>query len=118
MEEKYDPLLIISHVFGKLFALSGHQKSSINNYSIFIEIKESKNECYQIKIRKNIDDILCKGQCSGTSWRVIKNHEVLSKNKDFLGTVHIRFRNRQIKINNRILEPFPDYDSFWNYITK
>ena len=50
--------------------------------------------------------------CSGTSWRVIKDHEELSKNKDLLGYVNIRFRNEPIKIDGKILKHFQEYDSF------
>jgi len=115
MEEKYDPLQVVSHVWGKFWALPEHQDSQIEDYSIFIEIKYSKNECYQIRATKN--GTLWKGTCAGTDWRSIKDEEELYKKRDFLGAVHVRFRNKLIKINDKVVDPFPNYIFFWNYIT-
>ena len=115
MEEKYDPLQLVSHVWGKFWALPEHQGSQIEDYSIFIEIKYSKNECYQIRATKN--GTLWKGTCAGTDWRSIKDEEELYKKRDFLGAVHVRFRNKLIKIHNKMIDPFQNYDFFWSYIT-
>lgn len=116
MEEKYDPLQIVSHVWGKFRALPEHLDSQVEDYSIFIKIKQSENEYYLIRSSKY--GHLWKGILSGTDWRMITDTEELSENKDLLGTVHIKFRNNPIRINNKPLEPFPNYDFFWNYITR
>jgi hypothetical protein len=116
MEEKYDPLQIVSHVWGKFWALPGHRDSQIEDYSIFIEIRYSKNECYQIRATKN--GTLWKGTEPGTTWKAVKDEEELYKKRDFLGAVHVRFRDRPIKMNNKIIDPFPNYTFFWNYITR
>lgn len=49
MEEKYDPFHIVSHVWSKFHALPGHREARIEEYSIFIEIMYSKNECFLIR---------------------------------------------------------------------
>jgi hypothetical protein len=116
MEEKYDPLQVVSHIWGKFWPLPEHQNSQVEDYSISIEIRYSKNECYQIRATKN--GTLWKGECSGTSWRAIKDEEELYKKRDFLGAVHVRFRGKLIKIDNKVLDPFPNYIFFWNYITR
>jgi hypothetical protein len=116
MEEKYDPLQIVSHVWGKFWALPEHQHSQIEDYSIFIEIRYTKNECYQIRATKN--GTLWKGTCAGTSWRHIKDEEELYKKRDFLGAIQVRFRDKPIKMNGKLLDLFPNYIFFWNYIAR
>jgi len=116
MEEKYNPFQVASHVWGKFWALPGHQISSIEDYSAFIEIKKTEKECYLIRPSKQ--GYLWKGNLFGTKWRLIPDLEELFENKDLLGTVHIRFRDKPIKINDNTLEPFPNYEFFWNYITR
>lgn len=116
MEEKYNPLYVASHIWSKFWGLSGHQNSAIEDYSIFIEIKQSENECFLIKPSKH--GYLWKGTLFGTKWKLITEIEELNNNKDLLSAVHVRFRGELIKMNNKILEPFPNYDLFWNYITK
>lgn len=116
MEEKYDPLQVVSHVWGKFWTLPDHQNSKIEDYSVFIEIRQSEKECYQIRASKN--GTLWMGTCAGTAWRYIKDEEELYKKRDFLGAVHVRFKDKPIEINNKLLEPFPNYIFFWNYITR
>ena len=116
MEERYDPFHIVSRVWSKFHALPEHREAKIEEYSIFVEIKYSKEECYLIKAGD--DNFLWRGVCSGTTWRTIKDFEELYDKRDFLGAVTIRFRNNPIKIENKILEPFPNYNLFWNYITR
>jgi hypothetical protein len=116
MEEKYSPLHIVNHVWGKFFALPEQRECKIEEYSVFIEIKYSKKECFLIKAGK--DGFLWRGICSGTSWRAIKDAGELYDKRDFLGSVSIRFRNNPIKIENKILDSFPNYDLFWHYISK
>jgi hypothetical protein len=116
MEEKYNPYHLVSQVWGKFWANPEHQHSKIEDYSIFIRIKQNEIECYQIRITKA--GSLWKGFTSGTTWRLIQDEEELFKNKDLLGAVNVEFRNKPIKINDKVLEPFPNYDYFWNYITR
>lgn len=116
MQDKFNPLQAYSCVFSKFWMFPEHQDSQIADYSIFIEIKQSENECYLIKPSKI--GYLWKGILFGTKWKLITNFEELYENKDLLGAVHIKFRNDPIKIDNMPLEPFPNYDLFWNYITK
>lgn len=116
MEEKYDPLHIVSHVWAKFYTLPEHKNSKIEDYSIFIEIDNNKNECYLIKARE--DTFLWKGPCAGTNWDAIKDEEELYKKRDILGAVHVRFRDKLIKIDNKVLDPFPNYIFFWSYITR
>jgi hypothetical protein len=116
MEDKYSPLHVVSHVWGKFWAFPEHQNSAIEDYSIFIEDKHSENDCFQIRVTKN--GCLWKGIRLGTAWRAIKDEEELYKNREFLGAVHITFRNDPIKMNDKVLEPFPNYDFFWSYITR
>ncbi len=116
MEDKYDPLHVVSHVWAKFYTVPEHKNSKIEEYSIFIEIKYSKNECYQIQAAKN--GTLWKGTCAGTDWRSVEDEEELYKKRDFLGAVHVRFRNKLIKINNKVVDPFPNYNFFWSYITR
>ena len=116
MEEKYNPLQIASHVWGKFWALPEHNPSKIEDYSIFIQIKQTENEFYLIRVTKS--GFLWKGFKSGTSWRLIQDEEELFRNKDLLGAVHVMFRDMPVIINNKELEPFPNYNFFWNYIAE
>lgn len=116
MEEKYDPFHIISHVWGKFHGLPEHREAKIEEYSVFVEIMYSKKECYLIKAGE--ENFLWKGACSGTQWRAINERKELYDKRDFLRSVNIRFRNNPIAIENKILEPFPNYDFFWNYISR
>ncbi|MDH4218481.1 MAG: hypothetical protein OEW69_08665 [Nitrospirota bacterium] len=116
MEDKYDLLQIVSRVWARFYTLPEHKNSKIEEYSIFIEIKNSNDECYLINARE--EDFLWKGMLSGITWQVIMDEEELYKKRDLLGFVHVRFRDKPIKINNKILDPFPNYDFFWNYIIK
>jgi hypothetical protein len=115
MEEKFNPLHAASCVFAKFWMLPDHQGGELADYSIFIEIKQSENMCYLIRPTKS--GYLWKGILSGTKWKLITNFEELNENKDLLGAVHIKFRDKPIEINNNPLEPFPNYGLFWNYIT-
>ena len=116
MEEKYSPLQVASRVWGKFWAFPEHNPSRIEDYSVYIQIKQSGNEFYMIRVTKS--GFLWKGFKSGTSWRLIQDEEELFKNKDILGAVHVRFRELPIMINDKELEPFPNYNFFWNYISK
>lgn len=116
MEDKYNPLHVASHVWGKFWAFPEHQNSSIEDYSIFIEIKQTESECYLIRPSKN--GYLWRGSLSGTRWTLITELEELNENKELLSAVHIKFREEPVKIKDKILEPFPNYDLFWYYITR
>jgi len=116
MQDKYNPLHVASHVWGKFFTLSGHQNSSVEDYSVCIEIKGSENECYLIN--PTATGYLWKGTCSRDIWRVVEDTEELYKKRDLLGAVHIRFRDEPIKIEDKVLEPFPNYALFWDYLTR
>lgn len=115
MKEKYDPKMILSHMCGKFFGIKGHENVTINDYSIFIEIKNLENQCYRIGSTNNCPALHI-GYCRSTSWTEIRDHEILFKNKDQLGRVHIRFKNKPIKINGQSIESFEAYDSFWDFI--
>ena len=116
MEEKYDPLQAASHVWSKFWPLPEHRNSKIEDYTIFIQIKQSENECYLIRPSKS--GYLWKGSASGTQWRLISDEEELYKNRDLLGVVYVKFRNNLVMINAKELEPFPNFNLFWNYITR
>ena len=115
MEDKYSPLHVASHIWIKFWGLPGHQSTSVEDYSVFIEIKQTENECYLIKPSKH--GYLWKGTLTGTKWKLITDFEELYKKKDLLKSVRVRFKEEPVKINDKILEPFPNYDFFWNYIT-
>jgi L-rhamnose mutarotase len=116
VEDQYNPVYVISNVWGKFRALLEHQNSQVEDYSIFIETKQSENEGYLIKYGN--DAFLWRGTISGTRWRVIQEPEELYENRNFLGKVHIKFKGKKIKMGNESLGPFPSYNMFWNYIKK
>jgi hypothetical protein len=116
LEEKYDPLQIVSRVWSKFRALPDHRDSKIEDYAIFIEIKNSQKEYYQIRAAKN--GFLWRGTESGQTWRSVEDEEELFRARDSLGAVLVRFRERPIKIKGKILDPFPNYTFFWNYIKR
>jgi len=118
MEDKYNPFMILRHTWGKFFGIPEYKDGSVEDYSIFIEIKESNLECYQLKAIKNKTICLYRGYCKGSSWREIKDNETLFNDKESLGIVYIRFKDLPIKIENKVLESFSNYDSFWQYISK
>ena len=116
MEEKYDPFHIVGHVWSKFRTLPEHREAKIEEYSIFIEIKYSKNECYLIRAGET--NFLWRGAYLGTTWKPVNDPEELYKNRDLLRAVHVTFKGEPININNKILEPFPNCELFWNYITR
>lgn len=105
-----------SHIWSKFWGLPGHQNSAIEDYSVFIEIKESENECFLIKPSKN--GYLWKGTLFGTKWKLISDFEEFYEKRDLLSAVHVWFKEEPVKMSNKILEPFPNYDLFWNYIRR
>jgi hypothetical protein len=116
MGDKYSPLHLASYVWSKFWGLYGHQDATVEDYSIYIEIKQTENECYLIKPAKT--GYLWRGTLFGTEWKPIFKLEELNTNKDLLSTVHIRFKEEPVKIKDKILEPFPNYNLFWSYITR
>ncbi len=116
MKERYNPIHLACHVWAKFYALPKHKNSKIEDYSIYIEINNGKKECYLVQGGE--DAFLWKGAYARTSWEPIKDEEELYKKKDLLGSVHVRFKDKPIEIDNKLLEPFPNYIFFWNYITR
>jgi hypothetical protein len=116
MEEKYSPLHVVSQVWGKFWWIPEHQGSRVEDYSIFIGDKQDENECYLIRASKS--GCLWKGIRFGKSWMSINDEEELYRKREFLGEVHIKFRNNPIKMSDKVLEPFPNYNLFWSYITR
>ena len=116
MEDKYNPLHILSLVWTKFWRFPGYQNSAIEDYSIFIEIKQNENECFLISVSKY--GYLWKGSLFGNKWKLITDFKEFYEKKDLLKTVHLRFKDEPICIKNEILEPFTDYDLFLEYITR
>jgi hypothetical protein len=116
MEEKYDPFHIVSHVWAKFHGLPGHRDAKIEDYSIFIENKSKEKECYIIKAGEEY--FLWKKEHPGATWSAVTNPEEFYDRRDSLGTVTIGFKDEPIKINDKTVEPFPNYGLFWHYITK
>jgi hypothetical protein len=117
MENKYDPTEMLRNVWGKFFSEAEQQNSTIYDYSIFIEVKNNGHLCYQVTAIKNKPVGLYKGHLKSSSWRELKDHGMLSKDKKFLGRVHVRFKDRPIKIGGEFIKPFPNYDTFWKFIS-
>jgi len=113
MEEKYDPKEMLRLVWSKF---STTIRGSIDDYSVCIEIKNSNNECYFICSRPNNPIKLLRGKCK-TMHGLEQNFEILFNDKDFLGRIHLRFRNKPINIKGKPVGPFQTYDVFWEYIS-
>ena len=118
MEDKYRPTEILRLVWNKFFSVTEHQSDAIFDYSIFIEVKNNDSLCYQVTAIKNKPVGLYKGHLKSSSWREIKDHGTLFQYKKFLGRVHVRFKDRPIKIDGEFIKPFPNYDVFWKFINK
>ncbi len=116
MNEKYDPIHLAGYVWARFYALPEHKNCIIEDYSIFIDIDNGKKECYLVKAGE--ETFLWKGVHGGETWEAIRDEEELYKKRDLLGSVHIRFKDKPLEIDNRLLEPFPNYIFFWNYITR
>ena len=117
MENKYNPTEILRHAWGKFFSVDDHLNSTIYECSIFIEVNNNDNLCYQVTAIKNRPVGLYKGNYKGSGWEEIKDHGVLFQIKKFLGRVHVRFKDRPIKIGDEFIKPFPNYDTFWKFIS-
>ena len=116
MEEKYDPFHIVSHVWAKFHSLPEHRDAQIEDYSIFIENKSAEKECYIIKAGE--DTFLWKRDHPEATWSVVTDPEEFYDKRDSLGAVTVGFQDEPINIGNKTLEPFPNFDFFWNYITR
>lgn len=117
MEKKYDPNNILVGIWAEsLF------KDEVHNYEIFIEIKESNNQCYRIIAEEKKSAQLLEGACSGSNWRKRKR-EILFENKDLLGKVYV-WHKRKEEINGkpkliyRKIKSFESYNEFWNKIKR
>lgn len=118
MENKYNPTNIIWHIWNKFSSDTEHQNSSIYDYSIFIEVKNNDNLCYQLTAIENRLVGLYKGHHKGSGWKEIKDHGRLFQDKKYLGRVHVRLKDRPIKIGDEFIKPFPNYDAFWKFISR
>lgn len=118
MEEKYDPPKILGHVWGKFYSCPGHEDSEPHEYEVIIEIKNKDNKCYRIAAKKNKPASLYKGIWTREYWSEIQDHEILAKDKNLLGKVHLRFKMNLLKIEGKTFGPFSNYDKFWEYISK
>lgn len=98
MENKYHPTEMLRNVWGKFFSETEQQNRTIYDYSIFIEVKNNDSLCYQVTAIENKPVGLYKGHLKSSSWREIKDHGMLFIDKKFLGRVHVRFKDRPIKI--------------------
>ncbi len=113
-EDPYNPVYVISNVWGKFQALPAHRNSRIEDYAVFIEVRRSRNRGYLIEFGNDV--FLWRGTPSKTGWTLIEEPETLYRKRYSLGKVHVRFKGKKIKIGNRSLPPFPDYGTFWDYI--
>lgn len=115
-EDRYNPVFVISNVWGKFQAFPTHRNSRIEDFTVFIEIKSGRKKGYLIEFGDAV--FLWRGTRPKTGWMVIEDPEELHKKRHLLGKVHVRFKGRRIKIGNKPLDPFPDYEAFWNYIRR
>lgn len=115
-EDLYNPVFVISNVWGKFQALRGQRNSKIEDFTVFVEFKRSRKKGYLIEFGDDI--FLWRGTISKTGWIVIEDPEELYRKRHSLGKVHVRFKGRKIRIGNKPLGPFPDYETFWNYIRR
>jgi hypothetical protein len=111
MEEKYDPEKIHLFTYGNFLLQAKYKDHKAYEYEIFIEIKESKNECYLVRAENQRIGFLWKGFCNGNSWTEIRDKLYLSENKDKLGKVYVRF-------GNKIIKEYQDYEEFWEKIKR
>jgi len=113
-EDLYNPVYMISNVWGKFQALPAYRNSRIEDYAVFIEIRRSRNRGYLIEFGDDV--FLWRRKPSRTGWTLIEEPEALYRERHSLGKVHVRFKGKKIKIGKRSLAPFPDYETFWDYI--
>ncbi len=112
--DRYNPVYVISNVWGKFHAIPDYRKSQLEDYAVFLEIKQNRKKGYLIKF--TIEAFLWTGSMSQNTWKVIEEPEELYCKRDSIGKVHIRFKGEEVKIHNRVLAPFPSYGVFWDYI--
>jgi len=112
MEEKYDPNMILRHVWGKYFSQPGHENSKPHEYQISIQIKGVPNKCYFIEAKKDKPGQLWIGPCYWGSLTFIKDDvasDALYDDRQALGKTNIIFKRKSLK-------QFQSYEEFWGFI--
>jgi len=107
MEEKYNPDRIIMKTWKRLSVLDEYKGSEAHDFQVNIEIQPSDDDMYIIGGYKN-DCFLLKYSIRQSSSTITAPQNLL-KDKDLLGKVSIRFKQKEIK-------NYQSYDEFWEDI--
>ena len=107
MEEKYNPDTIIMNTWKRLSVIDEYNGSEAHDFQVYIEIQPRKDDMYIIGGYKN-DYFLLKYSIRQSSSTITAPQNLL-KDKDLLGKVSIRFKQKEIK-------NYQSYDEFWEDI--
>ena len=121
VEGKYNPIKIHTYNWGNFIMLTDYRNSKPHNFDIFIEIKGRYDKWFHIyKDGENSPVVSARGSFSGKSnsisgknfrGRAQKKSEVLSRDKNLLGKVYVRFKNA------KIVRQYREYEEFWGDVT-
>lgn len=101
-EKKYDPLMVLGST------ADIYSPNNRNLIMIHIEIKDSQKEWFRLYYRNNMP-MMSRGPRHATSGRKQDGHELATEKKN-LGKVEIEIPGK--------IEPFDNYDEFWEKINK
>ena len=107
MEEKYNPDRIIMNTWKRLSVLDEYKGSEAHDFQVYIEIQQREDDKYVIGGYKN-DCFLLKYSIKQSSSTITAPQNLL-KDKDLLGKVSIKFKQKEIK-------NYQSYDEFWEDI--
>ena len=107
IEEKYNPDTIIMNTWKRLSVIDEYNGSEAHDFQVYIEIQPRKDDMYIIGGYKN-DYFLLKYSIRQSSSTITAPQNLL-KDKDLLGKVSIRFKQKEIK-------NYQSYDEFWEDI--
>ena len=107
IEEKYNPDTIIMNTWKRLSVMDEYKGSEAHDFQVYIEIQPRKDDMYIIGGYKN-DYFLLKYSIRQSSSTITAPQNLL-KDKDLLGKVSIRFKQKEIK-------NYQSYDEFWEDI--
>jgi hypothetical protein len=107
IEEKYNPETVIMNTWRRFSNLEEYKGSEAHNFQVYIEIQPREDDMYIIGGYKS-DCFLLKYSIRHSS-STITAPQNLFKDKDFLGKVSMRFKEKEIK-------NYQSYDEFWEDI--
>jgi hypothetical protein len=107
MEKKYNPDIIITNTWKRFSVLDEYKGSDAHDFQVYIEIQPREDDMYVIGGYKR-DCFLLKYSIRHSSSTITAPQNLL-KDKDLLGKVSVRFKQKEIK-------NYQSYDEFWEDI--